>query len=132
MKKVIKAVAGTVGAIVLFFLWYGISANYDYSALAGTYVLNQAGEICTLSLRPDRTFSQQIDGPSGTRKAEGQWHRYGQSHVSFSSEFLKVTGEEMNASDEAHGQFEKSLGLWPSLTFAPIPGGPTLHRKLFR
>src|SRR3981081_1806750 len=97
--------------IVLFVAWYSVAANYNYGALAGTYVLNRDGETCTLYLRPDRTFVQELNRSGNLVKAQGQWHRYGESHGSLSSEFLKVSGQEMNADGEAHGQFEKIFGL---------------------
>jgi hypothetical protein len=46
-----------------------------------------------------------------------------------SKEFLKLSGQEFNALGEAHGQFEKSLGLVPYLTLALLPDGPTLRKK---
>jgi hypothetical protein len=118
--------------VVLFIGWYALAANYDYGALAGTYVLKQNGESCTLHLHPDRTFSEELIRAGSSQTVEGTWHRYGEAHVSFSSNFLKVNGEELNADGEAHGQFDKTLGLFPSLTLAPITGGPTFHKKLFR
>ena len=134
MTKIICARLG-VGIlvfIVLFSLWYRVYANNDYSALAGMYVFEGNGEKCTLYLRPDRTFAQEVSRSDEIQKSQGHWHRYGQAHVSFSSEFLKLSGEEMNASGEAHGQFDKTLGMFPTLTLAPLPNGPRFRRKLFQ
>lgn len=117
--------------VVVFVGWYSVAANYDYGALSGTYVFNRGDEKCTLRLNQDQTFSEELDSSGTVRQAEGQWHRYGEAHVSFSSEFLKLSGEELNASGEAHGQFDKTLGLLPSLTLAPLPGGPTFRKKWF-
>ena len=61
-------------------------------------------------------------GSGSVRKAEGTWHRYGESHVSFSQTFLTVSGQELNGSGEAHGEFEKRLGIFPVLTQAPSAG----------
>jgi hypothetical protein len=55
-----------------------------------------------------------------------------EAHVSFSSEFLKVSGQELDAAGEAHGQFDKTLGLLPYLTLAPLPDGPAFRRKWLR
>ena len=118
--------------IVLFGLWYSIAANYDYGALSGTYIFNRDGEKCTLYLRPNQTFSEELIRGGVMQEAQGRWRRYGEAHVSFSSEFLKVSGQELNASGEAHGQFDKTLGLHPYLTLAPLPGGPTFDKKWFR
>jgi hypothetical protein len=65
------------------------------------------------------------------QKAQGTWHRYGQAHVSFSSEFLIVSGQELNADHEAHGEFGKTAGLLPFLTLAPLPDGPRFAKSLF-
>jgi hypothetical protein len=131
-SKAMKRSAVILLVVGLFIAWYAVAANYDYGALAGTYVLQQDGESCTLHLRPDRTFSEELNRAGSSQTVEGTWHRYGEAHVSFSSSFLKVTGEELNADGEAHGQFDKTLGLFKSLTLAPINGGPTFHKKLFR
>jgi hypothetical protein len=127
----VRAAFGILLSIVLFFAWWYVYANNDYSALAGTYIFEGNGEKCTLYLRPDRTFEQELSRSGETQKSQGHWHRYGQAHVSFSNEFLKLSGEELNASGEAHGQFDKTLGIFPTLTLAPIPDGPQFHRKLF-
>lgn len=122
--------AGLVLA-ALFVIWYRAAANYDYGALSGTYVFQDGRETCTLRLLPDRTFVQEIKRSGKVERSEGHWNRYGEAHVSFSSEFLKLWGEEMNAAGEAHGEFDKKLGIFPFLVLAPIPSGPTFHRKLF-
>ncbi len=111
--------------------WYSIAANYSYAALAGTYTLRSSDQTCALHLRPDRTFTEELNRQGVTQKAHGQWDRYGEAHVSFSSEFLKLSGQELNASSQAHGQFDKALGLFPSLTLAPLPDGPRLRKKPF-
>jgi len=117
--------------IILFWVWYSVASNYDYAALAGTYVFHGNGETCTLYLRPDRTFVQELSHSGEIQKSQGNWYRYGQAHVSFSNEFLKLSGEEMNADGQAHGQFEKTLGIFPTLVVAPLPNGPEFHRRLF-
>ena len=55
---------------------------------------------------------------------------YGESHVSFSREFLTISGQEVNAEGEAHGEFSKTLGLLPCLILAPLPDGPRFRKKL--
>jgi hypothetical protein len=125
-------IAATIAFIGLFVAWYHTAANYDYDALAGVYVFERNDERCVLDLRPDRTFQEQLSRSGSVRTAEGTWHRYGESHVSFSQTFLTVSGQELNASGEAHGEFEKRLGLFPMLTLAPLPDGPRLHKRLLR
>src|SRR5260370_40845113 len=90
-------------SVVLFIGWYAIAANYDYGALAGVYVLDHNGEKCVLDLRSDRSFTEELVHSGDIQRAAGTWYRYGQSHVSFSREFLRVSGQELNASREAHG-----------------------------
>ena len=128
MKKI--ALSCSVLVLVSFCVWYGIAANYGYDALSGAYVLNQNGERCTLFLRSDGTFTEQVTRNGISNTVEGSWRRYGEAHVSFSSSFLKLDGEELNAEGEAHGQFDRTFGLFPSLTLAPIPGGPMLKKRL--
>jgi hypothetical protein len=80
-------------ALVLFIGWYAVAANYNYSALAGMYVLNQDGELCLLDLRSDRSFTEELSQSGKIQRAAGTWRRYGQAHVSFSHEFLRVSGQ---------------------------------------
>jgi hypothetical protein len=117
---------------VLFIGWYAIAANYDYGALAGMYVLDHNGEKCVLDLHSDRSFTEELVRSGDTQRAAGTWYRYGQSHVSFSHEFMSVSGQKLNASGEAHGEFEKRLGLFPVLTLAPLPDGPQFRKRLLR
>jgi hypothetical protein len=131
-KKLTSTIAAVLLLVVLFVCWYAIAANYDYGALAGTYVLNRDSERCTLDLRSDRTFTEELVRAGKVKKVQGTWHRYGESHVSFSSEFLTTSGEEVNADGEAHGEFSKTLGLLPRLTLAPLPDGPEFRKKLLR
>ena len=129
-KKRTSAFVAVLLLIGLFVCWYVIAANYGYGALAGTYVLNRDAERCTLHLWPDRTFTEELGRSGSLQKAHGTWYRYGESHVSFSREFLTLSGQEMNADGETHGEFGKTLGLLPFLTLAPLPEGPTFRKKL--
>jgi len=118
--------------VALFAIWYSVASNYSYSAVAGTYVFHANGESCTLYLSPDQTFVQELSRSGESERSQGRWHRYGQSHVSFSAEFLKISGEETNAAGETHGEFERVLGIFPKLVLAPVPGGPSFHKKWLR
>jgi hypothetical protein len=130
-----RARALTAGGVLLLILvlcaWYSVAANYDYGALSGTYTFRGNGEICTLRLRADRTFEQELARSGEIQRSQGHWHRYGESHVSFSTEFMKLSGEEMNAEGEAHGEFEKVIGIFPTLVLAPIPSGPCSAKDSF-
>ena len=131
-KKHTLVIAAGLLLIALFVCWYEIAANYDYGALAGTYMLKRDAERCTLELQSDRTFTEELVRFGDVQKAQGTWHRYGESHVSFSKEFLTISGQEVNAEGEAHGEFSKTLGLLPRLTLAPLPDGPKFRKKLLR
>jgi len=62
-----------------FRILYLIAANYDYAALAGTYVLNRDAEGCTLDPRSDRTFAEELVRTGKVQEAKRTWHRYGES-----------------------------------------------------
>jgi hypothetical protein len=131
MTGFLKAMCGVLLFVVLFCLWWSVYSANGYDALAGTYVFHGNGERCLLYLGADRTFRQELRRGEEVKRSQGQWHRYGQAHVSFSDEFMRVAGEELNASGEAHGEFDKVFGLFPILVLAPLPGGPRFHRNLF-
>lgn len=117
--------------IAAFTAWYSYAANYDYPRLAGTYLYEDDKSSCRLSLEQDGTFLEELRSSGTIERARGNWHRYGESHVSFSAEFLTLPGEKLNNAGEAHGEFEKRFGIFPRLTLAPLPGGPRLHREVF-
>jgi hypothetical protein len=75
-KAFVRAGCGLFLIIVLFGLWYSIAANYDYGALSGTYTFKRDGEKCTLYLRPNQTFSEELDSGGVAREAQGRWRRY--------------------------------------------------------
>lgn len=131
MRLIFKAGCGVVLLLVAFWLWYSVASNYDYGALAGTYVFRGNGESCTLYLRANQTFTEELSRSGFTRKAQGRWLRYGESHVSFSNGFLTVSNQRLNESGQTHGEFDKTLGIIPRLVLAPLPDGPTFHRKWF-
>jgi hypothetical protein len=63
--------------------------------------------------------------------AEGSWRRLGEGGISFSKEFLKVSGQELDPDGTAFGEAEKTLGIFPSITLKSNQGGPTFRRRLF-
>jgi len=117
--------------VVLGLFWYWEGENFSDGAVCGTYTLRQNGEVVTLVLTPDHRFQQELDGPGAVRRAEGSWRVSGEGHIAFSSEFLKVSGEEMSPAGQAYGQIENWFGI-VSITLAPNPDGPRFHKKLFR
>jgi len=131
-KRILSGIGFAILLVGLFWTWYSLAANYDYEALAGTYVFKGRAETCTLRLHVDGTFLEELDRDSSVQKAQGHWDRYGQAHVSFSGDFLTISGEELDAAGQAHGEFEKQFGLFPRLILAPLPNGPTFYKKSFR
>jgi hypothetical protein len=127
-------------SFVLLAGWWFIASNYDYDALAGTYVFHGDGVTSTLVLRKDTTFHQTNVAHGVKTQADGQWRRIGEGGVNFSSEFLRVPGakdylEELpgqgDGGPEDHqffGDFSKFLGLYPSLE---LRGGPVFHKRPF-
>ena len=116
--------------VVIGLVWYWEGENFSDRAVAGTYTFQQNGEILTLVLSPDHTFHQELNSAGIVRRAEGGWRVSGEGHIAFSSEFLKASGEEMSPAGQAYGQIENRFGL-VSITLAPHPDGPRLHKKLF-
>jgi hypothetical protein len=72
---------GAILSLIVLALWYCVPANYDYGALAGRYVLNQDGETCTLNLKSDCTFTQDLIRSGSVEHTHGTWHRFGEAHV---------------------------------------------------
>ncbi len=131
VRRIARVSAYIILPIVLLDFWYVLATAYDYGDLAGTYVLNQNGDKCTLRLRSDRTFKEELTRSGKVQTAEGTWRRIGEGGVAFSKEFLNLASEERNASGESYGWFSKELGLFTTLALAPQAGGPTLRKKLF-
>jgi hypothetical protein len=126
-----KAAGVIFFVLALLWCWYSVAANYDYDSLAGTYVLDGGDKSCILDLRADRTFVQEIIQNGTQQEVQGRWHRSGEAGVAFSNEFVRLSGQELNAAGEAHGEFRKLLGIFPTLTLAPLPEGPKFRRSLF-
>lgn len=132
------------GVLLAFFIWWFFASNYDYSALAGTYVFRGNGVTSTLLLRKDETFHQVVQQNGQVRQTDGRWRRIGEGGVNFSPEFLRVPGahtfieqqpghgDGTIADSEFYGQFTKFLGLYPSLHLDGEPQGPVFHKQLFR
>lgn len=129
LNKPARIVLSTLPFVALFAIWYGVASNNDYRGLSGTYIFHGNWQSCTLRLSPDQTFVKELHGSGEIQTVRGHWHRYGRSHVSFSDEFLELSGEELNAGGEAHGEFDRILGIFPTLVLAPLPGGPTFPKK---
>ena len=135
--------AGLLIALLAGWCWYCIAANYDYSALAGTYVFHGGDVTSTLLLRKDASFHQTLEQNGLTRQSDGQWQRIGEGGVVFSSQFLRVPGvrtfierdpghgDGSVADVEFYGHFQKFVGIYPSLYLDGQPNGPAFHKQLF-
>ena len=75
MATLVRAAGGTILFAALLVVWYNIAADYGYSALAGTYVFHGNVETCTLHLRPDRTFVQEVSRSGVVQRSQGEWDR---------------------------------------------------------
>jgi hypothetical protein len=129
MQRRLKIAVLIFAPIAAFVAWFYIAANYDYGALSGEYVYKTKDASCVLYLHSDTTFVQNLSDSGRLEHVHGQWRRYGQAGVSFSNEFLKLPGQEFDGSNAAFGKFDKTLGIFPKLTLAPLPGGPVFHKK---
>jgi hypothetical protein len=110
--------------------WWTVAANYDYGSLAGTYVFRDRATRCVLRLRADQTYTERVATTNGTSAASGTWWRFGEAGTELSSSFLRVPGQRPGPSGENFGHFEKILGVFPTLTLDPYPGGPEFRRTL--
>ncbi|MDQ2923956.1 MAG: hypothetical protein M3R43_00080 [Acidobacteriota bacterium] len=145
MRILMRTFAITFAILALFVAWYSIAANYDYRALADTYLFRGNDETSTLFLKSDGTFQQQFSHDGRVEHATGTWHRSGMAGASFSIGFLRVPGVRTylenfpdhldgNADDDNayYGRFEKVLGVYPLLRMNANPPGPTFHKTFFR
>jgi hypothetical protein len=120
-------------AIIIFWAWYMVAADYGYKAVSGTYTLRNNGETSILVLRRDRSFQQELVHAGKTERAQGTWRRFGEGGIAFSRGFLRADGQEAGSDVEVYGRVEKkALGLLPSIVFDPEPGGPIFQKDLFR
>jgi hypothetical protein len=115
-----KNLARVVGAFLLIFLclvfWYTVASDYSDGVVSGTYRLTQNDETSTLVLKPDHSFQQELNHSGKTEHAEGNWHRVGQGGISFSKEFLRVSGQELGPDGTAFSDVHKTLGFLVSLS----------------
>jgi hypothetical protein len=139
MNKFARNFGIVLMVLVLFFGWYLAATDYDYGALAGTYRFRGQGVSSKLVLRLDHTFYQEVTQGGHTITAQGTWRLFGEAHVNFSIEFLRVPGAETSIEEfgkgdgsiednEFFGHFEKILGIYPILKINANPPGPTFHK----
>jgi hypothetical protein len=142
MRRAAKTLLILCTCVLSFCIWFYIAADYDYGALAGTYVYHDHDVRCVLRLRSDGSFHQELTASSGTQTAGGRWRRIGEGGVAFSLGFLRLPHAQTfverfhtrygNPDDDAYyGHFEKILTLYPKLIIDGDGDDPVLYRRLF-
>jgi hypothetical protein len=86
--------------------WYWEGENFTDGAVSGTYVFRLNGETSTLVLRSDHVFEQELESAGMLRRAEGSWSVFGEGHIEFSPELLRVSGAEISASERPTGRLK--------------------------
>jgi hypothetical protein len=115
MKKPAWMVGGFILAIACLILWGDAAMNYGDDVAVGSYRFERAKEISTLILNPDHTFRQTRSIGSDEQHSEGTWRRIGEGGISFSKEFLVVSGDEPEPDGTTFSDMQKAFGLFPSL-----------------
>jgi hypothetical protein len=142
MMKSARVAAVTLISIAALVGWYSIAADYDYEALSGTYVFRSNSETSTLVLHPDHSFVQDTTQSGKSIHAVGEWHRIGEGDVTFSKEFSRLPGQQSYrdrfgpdpngdefADQEFGGDFQKFVGIYPSLHLDATPDALVLHKR---
>jgi hypothetical protein len=118
--------------VAIFSFWYIEAENYSEGAMSGRYTFHHGAESSTLVLKPDHTFKQELVSAGITKHAEGSWRVIGLGHISFTREFLTVSGEEFCYEEPACGMVRNNFGV-VSFSLGLTPDiGPTFHKTWFR
>jgi hypothetical protein len=115
MKKSILVIGGLLISIACFVIWGIAALDYGDNVATGTYRFERRGESSTLVLNPDRTFRQTRWLNGSEQHSEGTWRRVGKGGISFSKEFLVVSGDEPEPDGTTYSDLHKTLGLFVSL-----------------
>lgn len=115
MKKLARVGGAFLLICLCFVSWYWVASDYSDGVVSGTYHFSQNGETSTLVIKPDHSFKQVLNHSGKTEHAEGKWHRVGEGGISFSKEFLRVSGQELDSDGTAFSDVHKALGFWVSL-----------------
>ena len=136
-KRLALAASIALLCVALFVGWYCVAANYDYDALSGTYTFRDKDVSCTLVLRADHSFQQDVKRAGRTAHAEGEWRRLGEGGVVFPGSFIRLPGQQMyqdkyeNSAPDLYGNFYKILTLYPVLYLHSSPRDLKFSKKLF-
>ena len=104
-------------ASAVFVLWYAVAANYGDPVAQGVYFLDHGNQTSTLVLRADHVFEQELRERGKLKRATGTWRRIGEGSITFSNEFLTVSGQERSTDGTAVADMRKSFGIFLSLEF---------------
>lgn len=115
MKKFLKVGGGVLVTVICLLGWAVVAMDYGDSVAAGTYDFKRGSESSTLVLDRNHTFRQRRRLGNVEQQAEGTWRRVGEGGISFSKEFLVVTGDEPEPDGTTFCDMHKLLGLFPSL-----------------
>lgn len=116
MKNLARAGGVFLLICLCFVFWYVVAVDYGDGVVSGTYHLSQNGETSTLVLKPDHSFKQELNHSGKAEHAEGNWHRSGEGGISFSKEFIRVSGQELDPDGTAFCDMHKTLGFLVSLS----------------
>jgi hypothetical protein len=115
MKKLVHVLCGVVVSISCLVLWLCLAMDYGDAVAAGTYRFKRVAESSTLVLNLDHTFRQTRTVGSIETHSDGTWRREGEGGVSFSKEFLVISGDEPEPDGTTFSEMHKFLGLFPYL-----------------
>ena len=115
MKRWLTAIGGTFVFLFCLLAWLVAAMDYGDSVATGTYTFKRNGESSVLTLKADHTFHQTRRLGNDEQQAEGTWRRVGEGGLSFSKEFLVVTGDEPEPDGTTFCDMHKMLGLFTSL-----------------
>lgn len=101
--------------VVVVCIWGLAAFNYGDDVAVGTYRFAQANVTCKLILDPKHTFVQELESAGSTARAEGTWHRVGESGISFSNAFLPVSGVMIEPDGTTSAEMHKALGIFVTL-----------------
>jgi len=113
-----KKLAWVFGGFILaacFILWGVAEMDYGDGAAVGPYRFERAKESSTLILNSDHTFQQTRSIGSDEQHSAGTWRHVGEGGISFSKEFLMVSGDEPEPDGTTFSELHKAFGLFSSL-----------------
>ncbi len=115
MKRPIWVIGGLLFSISCVILWAITAMDYGDSAAVGRYTFGRAGETSTLVLNADHTFQQTRRLGNLEQQSQGTWRHLGEGGISFSKEFLVVSGDEPEPDGTTYSDMHKTFGLFTSL-----------------